>query len=290
MRLRTALRLGRVSNLPTVWTNTLAGAVLAGATRFGAELPLMLLAFSLFYIGGMFLNDAFDARFDAAIRPERPIPSGEVSALAVFRWGFGLMAAGLGLLAVVGFAFGARTGGWPALAGLALGGAITLYDWNHKKNLLGPVVMGLCRVLVIVGAALCITLSPPAALWAGAVLMLCYLIGLTYVAKQENLGKVENLWPLLFLAAPVLYGAWLATQIAFVGVFWLLFCAWMGVALWLLRRRAKGDIPRAVVSLIAGISLLDAMLIAGTGSMALAALALLGFGVTLFFQRYVPGT
>jgi 4-hydroxybenzoate polyprenyltransferase len=64
----------------------------------------------------------------------------------------------------------------------------------------------------------------------------------------------------------------------------------MLVALWFLRRRAKGDIPRAVVSLIAGISLLDALLIAGTGSLALAALALAGFGVTLFFQRYIAGT
>jgi len=290
MRVRTALQLGRVSNLPTVWTNTLAGAVLAGATGFGAELPVMLLAFSLFYIGGMFLNDAFDAKFDAAVRPERPIPSGEVGAGTVFRWSFSLMLAAVVLLAFVGFALGAKTGGWPALAGLALAAAITLYDWNHKTNVFSPVVMGLCRVLVVLGAGLCVTLALPAALWAGAALLLSYLIGLTYVAKQENLGQVENLWPLLFLAAPVLYGAWLATQFALVGIFWLLFCGWMLVALWLLRRRAKGDIPRAVVSLIAGISLLDAMLIAGTGSMGLAALALLGFGVTLFFQRYVSGT
>ena len=290
MRLRTALQLGRVSNLPTVWTNTLAGAVLAGAAGFGAELPVMLLAFSLFYIGGMFLNDAFDARFDAAVRPERPIPSGEVGAGTVYRWGFGLLAAAVMLLAVVGFTLGARTGAWPALAGVALAAAITLYDWNHKKNLLSPVVMGLCRVLVVVGAGLCVTLALPAALWAGAALMLSYLIGLTYVAKQENLGRVENLWPLLFLAAPVLYGVWLATQSAWVGIYWLLFCGWMLVALWLLRRRAKGDIPRAVVSLIAGISLLDGMLIAGTGSTGLAALAVLGFGVTLFFQRYISGT
>jgi len=101
---------------------------------------------------------------------------------------------------------------------------------------------------------------------------------------------VENLWPLLFLGAPVAYGAWLALAQPMVGVFWLLFSGWMLVALWFLRRRAKGDIPRAVVSLIAGISLLDALLIAGTGSVALAVLALAGFGVTLFFQRYIAGT
>jgi len=282
VKLRTALRLGRVSNLPTAWTNTLAGAVLAGAGGFGAQFALMLLAFSLFYTGGMFLNDAFDAGFDAAQRPERPIPSGEVTMREVFGWGYGMMAAGLVLLAWIGVA--------PALAGLALAVAITYYDWNHKGNVLSPVVMGICRVLVYVAAGLCITLALPDALWIGAALMLCYLIGLTYVAKQENLGSVENLWPLLFLAAPVAYGAWLALSQPAVGLFWLLFSGWMLVALWFLRRRRKGDIPRAVVSLIAGISLLDALLIAGTGSVALAVLALAGFGVTLFFQRYISGT
>jgi 4-hydroxybenzoate polyprenyltransferase len=282
VNLRTALRLGRVSNLPTVWTNTLAGAVLAGADAFGPEFAVMLLAFSLFYTGGMFLNDAFDAQFDAAQRPERPIPSGEISGREVFRYGYGLLAAGIALLAWIGIA--------PAIAGLTLATAITFYDWHHKKNLLGPVVMGLCRVLVYVGAGLCTTLGLPMALWIGGALMLCYLIGLTYIAKQENLGRVENLWPLAFLAAPVAYGAWRAAGQPVVGVFWLLFSGWMLVALWFLWRRRRGDVPRAVVSLIAGISLLDAMLVAGTGSVALAVLALAGFGVTLFFQRYIAGT
>jgi 4-hydroxybenzoate polyprenyltransferase len=282
VKLGTALRLGRVSNLPTVWTNTLAGAVLAGAGGFGAEFALVLLAFSLFYTGGMFLNDAFDAPFDAVHRPERPIPSGEIGAREVFACGYGMMALGTVVLAWFGIA--------PALAGLTLAVAITFYDWHHKMNVFGPVVMGLCRVLVYVGAGLCFTLALPPALWIGAALMLCYLIGLTYVAKQENLGRVENLWPLLFLAAPVAYGAWLAASQAVAGAFWLLFTGWMLVALWFLRRRRKGDIPRAVVSLIAGISLLDALLIAGTGAPGLAVLALAGFGVTLFFQRHIAGT
>jgi 4-hydroxybenzoate polyprenyltransferase len=282
VRLRSALALGRVSNLPTVWTNTLAGAVLAGAAAFGAEFAVMLVAFSLFYTGGMFLNDAFDAPWDAKQRAERPIPAGEVSRREVFGWGFGMMALGVALLAWIGVA--------PALAGIALAATITYYDWHHKGNVFSPVVMGLCRVLVYVAAGLCITRALPGALWIGAALMLCYLIGLTYIAKQENLGRVENLWPLAFLAAPVAWGAWLALQQPFVGPFWLLFTGWMLVALRFLRRRAKGDIPRAVVSLIAGISLLDALLIAGTGALALAVIALAGFGVTLFFQRYVAGT
>jgi 4-hydroxybenzoate polyprenyltransferase len=290
MRLKTALQLGRVSNLPTVWTNTLAGAVLAGAPGFGSELAVMLLAFSLFYIGGMFLNDAFDAAYDASQRPERPIPSGEASRAGVFGCGFGLMAGGIVLLLWIGFAFEPRTGIRPALGGVALAGMITFYDAYHKNNPLSPVVMGLCRVLVYVGAGLCYTLMLPPGLWIGSVLMLCYLIGLTYIAKQENLGSVENLWPLVFLAAPVAYGAWLIPAQGTVAFFWLLFSTWMLVALWFLRRRRPGDIPRAVVSLIAGISLLDAVLIAGTGSTALAVLALAGFGSALLFQRYIAGT
>ena len=179
---------------------------------------------------------------------------------------------------------------WPALGGLALAGAITFYDAYHKKNPLSPVIMGLCRVLVYVAAGLCYATVLPNALWAGCVMMLCYLIGLTYIAKQENLAQVENLWPLLFLAVPVLYGFWLFASHWAVVFVWLLFTAWILVALWFLRRRQKGDIPRAVISLIAGISLLDAMLIAGAGSAALAVLALVGFGLTLAFQRTISGT
>src|SRR5690606_23727822 len=44
-------------------------------------------------------------------------------------------------------------------------------------------------------------------LLAGAAVVWAYVIGLTYVAKQEKLGRVASLWPLLFLAAPFVYGA-----------------------------------------------------------------------------------
>ena len=282
MKLRTALTLGRVSNLPTVWTNTLAGALLAGARDPGPELALAVLAFSLFYTGGMFLNDAFDAPWDARERPERPIPSGQAGRGEVFAWGFSFMAVGIAFLSWIGRA--------PAVAGVALAGVITFYDWNHKANPLSPVVMGLCRVLIYVGAALCYTASLPEQFWFGAAALLCYLIGLTYMAKQETLARVENLWPLAFLAVPVLYGAWLIASAPLVAPFWVIFCGWMAVALWFLRRRQRGDIPRAVVSLIAGISLLDALLIAGAGLPGLALAALAGFGITLFFQRYIAGT
>ena len=99
MNLALALRLGRISNLPTVWTNVLVGCRARRRPARRPSLAALMLALSLFYVGGMFLNDAFDRDFDAEHRPERPIPSGQVSAQQVFSFGFGLLVAGVALVA-----------------------------------------------------------------------------------------------------------------------------------------------------------------------------------------------
>lgn len=285
-----ALRLGRVSNLPTVWTNMLTGIVLAGGQVLDARTLPLLIALSLFYVAGMYLNDAFDAEIDAVERPERPIPSGQVSRQVVSTLGFGMLGTALLILLWLGFGVQAGTGIWPALAGAILAATIVFYDWHHKGNVFSPVVMGVCRMLVYVTAGVTFAASLPAPLMFAAVVLLSYLIGVTYVAKQENLGEVKNLWPLMFLAAPVAYGAFLSVDRPLSGLYWVLFVAWIGVALWLLRRRRPGDIPRAVIALLAGICLLDAVLIAGAGATGLAAVAVLGFLVTLALQRLVAGT
>jgi 4-hydroxybenzoate polyprenyltransferase len=292
MSWQVALRLGRVSNLPTVWTNTLAGIVLAGGSVLEPWTLALMVALSLFYTAGMYLNDAFDAGIDAFERPERPIPAGLVSAETVFGAGFGMMALGLGVLLWVGYAAPGGTGIGPVFAGLGLCAAIVLYNRRHKDNPLSPVLMGICRVLVYVTAGLAVTPELPGALRAGALMLLCYLIGLTYIAKQETLGEVRNLWPLLFLAAPVVYGLRLvADDTPRVSALMLvIFSAWIGVALGFLWRRRQGDVPRAVISLIAGISLLDALLIAGAGAADVAWLAVAGFALTLAAQRFVAGT
>ncbi|HEX6141089.1 MAG TPA: UbiA family prenyltransferase [Geminicoccaceae bacterium] len=290
MRWRTALALGRVSNLPTVWTNSLAGVVLAGGA-IDLRLPLLLLATSAFYVGGMWLNDAFDRAIDAEQRPERPIPSGEVGARTVFGTGFGLLGLGLLLLVWIGFGFAAGTGIWPVLAGLGLAAAIVLYDAWHKSNPVSPLLMGLCRVLVYVTAGLAVVAALPWPLVGGALALLCHLIGLTYVAKQETLDEVGNLWPLLFLMAPPVYGASVGGFDSVSGtLLWLGFVAWLGFALVLLIQRRPGDVPRAVVSLIAGISLLDGLLIAAAGAPGLAWFGPLGFLLTLVLQRWIAGT
>jgi hypothetical protein len=41
----------------------------------------------------------------------------------------------------------------------------------------------------------------------GAVLLLCYLVGLTYAAKQERRDRLEHHWPLVLPALPLLFAA-----------------------------------------------------------------------------------
>jgi len=74
---------------------------LAGGASFDTRVPLLMVALSLFYVGGMFLNDGFDREVDARERPERPLPSGRATPREVFAIGFGLLAAGLVLLATM---------------------------------------------------------------------------------------------------------------------------------------------------------------------------------------------
>ncbi|MEO8156501.1 MAG: UbiA family prenyltransferase [Betaproteobacteria bacterium] len=290
MKLSVALKLGRVSNLPTVWSNVLTGMALAGGAAIDSRLLTLIVSFSLFYVGGMFLNDAFDHGFDAKARPERPIPSGQVNAAQVHAFGFGMLAGGLALLAWVGYGYEPLTQWRPVAAGFALAAAIVFYNWHHKNNPLSPLVMGVCRMLVYVTAALAVAVVVPQQVVVAAVVLLCYLIGLTFAAKKEHLGRLENAWPLVFLAVPVLYGIHLATARPIVVLPLVLLAAWATYALWLLRRRKPGDVPRAVVSLIAGISLLDSMLLAGSGQLLFACLAAVAFVITLALQCWISGT
>src|SRR5579863_9878663 len=103
--LRTCLVLGRVSNLPTVWSNCLAAWWLGGGGNLRKLFPLLLGA-TLLYLGGMFLNDAMDANFDSQHRRDRPIPSGIITAKSVWRMGIGLLIAGLVNLFLLGMTTG----------------------------------------------------------------------------------------------------------------------------------------------------------------------------------------
>ena len=281
--LATLLRLGRVSNLPTVWTNVLAGTVLAGGAWQSWRTGLLLVAMSLFYLGGMYLNDYFDRAIDAHERPERPIPAGEISAMAVAAIGFGLLALGIAAMAPMGAAATAT--------GAILAAVIVGYDAFHKGNPSAPVVMGACRALVYCGAAIAVSGGVPAIVLIAALALIAYVAGLTYAARQESLDHVGNLWPLVLLAAPLAVVLFLAPHALTALAICLLLAAALAPAVyWLVRRPAPGSISRAVAWLIAGISLVDAAFLVAAGALVPAALAVTGFAATLMAQKYVAGT
>lgn len=285
-----ALRLGRASNLPTVWTNVLAGIALSGAAMTAPPALLLILSLSLFYVAGMFLNDAFDRDVDRRNRPNRPIPAGEVTAASVFVCGFGLLAVGLALLLAVGYGTSAGTDWRAPAAGVLLAAAIVFYDAWHKTNPLGPFVMGACRLLVYCVAGLAVAGMLTERLLLAAIVSLCYLIGLTYAAKQEGLRRVENFWPLLFLAVPFAYGLSFALAGGAPLVLFALLLATVIAALILMFRPGAPDVPHAMMLLIAGISLLDGLFMAAWGQAMLAAAAVAAFLLTLAFQRFIAGT
>ncbi len=279
----TLLKLGRVSNLPTVWTNVLAGAVLSGGDWRNWRLGLMLVAMSSFYVGGMYLNDYFDRAIDGRERPERPIPSGQISAHTVAAIGFCLIGAGAVATAAMG----------PAAAAMAalLAISIVAYDLHHKANPFAPVVMGACRALVYGATATALSGGVTILVAVAALAIAAFVAGLTYAARQESLDKIGNLWPLLLLAAPMLVAVGVVRQGPGAMAVYLLLVVWTAAAVYLLvRRPVAGSVSRAVGWLIAGISLGDAAILASTGAVIPALAAIGGFFLTLVAQKYVPGT
>jgi 4-hydroxybenzoate polyprenyltransferase len=282
---QTLLRLGRVSNLPSVWTNVIAGATIANAAATIADVAVVGLVMTAFYVGGMYLNDFFDKEIDARERPGRPIPAGDISAGAVLAIGFALLAIGVALLLAP---FGPLTAIW----GLALAAAIVLYDAWHKGNIFAPVIMGLCRALVYLATGAAVSGEIRSTLIIGATALAAHVIGLTYAAKQENLNQVGKLWPLFILAGPLLFalsgisGGWPVV----IGA--LVLCAVDIAAVRLLARRVTPDaVPRAVSMLIAAICLVDALAVAlYGGGMLLACLCASGYVLTRLFQAVIPGT
>ena len=63
-RARGYLALARISNSPTVVSDALAGAALAGALWPDSRVVAVAVAMVLFYTAGMFLNDVCDLAID----------------------------------------------------------------------------------------------------------------------------------------------------------------------------------------------------------------------------------
>lgn len=280
--LRTLLILGRVSNLPTVWSNCLVGWLLGGGGSF-RRLALLCLGATCLYLGGMFLNDAFDSEHDRHYRSERPIPSGAISAAKVWGWGLGWLIAGVLLLSLLG----------PDTLAVALllSAAVLIYDAIHKLVTLSPWLMAFCRFLLyLLAASAALRGITGLAIWGGMALAL-YIVGLSYIARKESVRGPVQFWPVWLLAAPVLL-AWVvnagqykvrALALALILAAWVIHCV---------RETYWGSPPRigrTVSGLLAGICLVDLLALAG-GTFPIACVFTLLFIAALLGQKFFPAT
>jgi len=281
----TWLILGRVSNLPTVWSNLLVGWCLEGGGVDVRSITILLFGGSLLYIGGMFLNDFCDADFDSRYRPERPIPAGVVSrglvgwiAGAEFFWGMGLLS---------------MLGGKILLPAFLLLGCIILYDVVHKKTFLAPFLMGACRVLLYFLGAAAVGHSSGTGLnliLAGLALGL-YVVGITFFARSESRPDTGTRWSWMFLFLPVLN---VSTGDSILnGLYFFLFAGlllvWMG---WLLGSFFLGSnrsVGRVVSGLLAAIVLVDCLMVAPVLGFQ-TVWFLIFFVLAILLQRIIPAT
>jgi hypothetical protein len=149
------------------------------------------------------------------------------------------------------------------------------------------VLMGGCRFLVYIVAALAVVAHVALEVWTAAAVLLLYIVGLTQVAKAEG-GGLLAAWPLAAVLAAI--GYW----VGWVDSVWMVllliaFAAWVWRALWLVR--SAGRIGQGVVSLIAGVALFDALAVASAGGgIAPVAVCIACFLVTIGLQTKIAGT
>ncbi len=144
------------------------------------DLWLLLLSTSGLYLGGMVLNDVFDAKLDASERPERPIPSGRISLRSAAIFGCLLMLAGVLAAAMVGT---------PSLIVAALiVPCVLAYNGFLKSTIAAPLGMGTCRFLnLMLGASAVPEMNM---LWQSlpmtvAAALGIYIVGVTVFARNE---------------------------------------------------------------------------------------------------------
>lgn len=183
------LKLCRVSNLPTVWTNVLAAVVLSGSD-FSGYIAVPAFSMSLFYSGGMCMNDVLDSGLDRLRRPSRPIPSGLISPFRGAVFSAVLLLAGL---LVLGFS------PYPEAlySGSVLLALIIAYNLFHNMFTGSILLMAGCRFMIFaVTAAAVQGRAAKFVLMAGAIQFL-YTIAISYMARLEKKHFSSLVFPII---------------------------------------------------------------------------------------------
>lgn len=186
------LQLMRPANLVTAVADILAGSFLASLfmqtpVSDGYGLGLLILSTVGLYGGGVVMNDVFDAKLDAVERPERPIPSGQVSKTAATILGLGLLLGGIVCAAI----FRELSG---LLATIIAVLALVYNRFGKHHPVIGPINMGLCRGINLMLGLSLIYGGYSAGKWVGIVPII-YIAAITMISRDEvHGGKRKTLY------------------------------------------------------------------------------------------------
>lgn len=290
-------RLLRLSLAPSAVADVIAGHVAASGAWRPAEWGAVAAASLCLYHGGMALNDWADRAHDAAARPERPLPSGAISARAALLVALVLLGSGA---AIAWFALPPGSQWIP----VALVLAIAAYDLGGRGAWSGPLLLGACRgANLALGIAAAGPLQPwslaPVGLYAG------YVVAVSRVGRHEDASSptvsIAQLRAPLATAALCMLGLvltppWPGEPLSFA-VARAAALALALAALWPLRAwHTRPVLERAEVVACMG-QLLRRLLVCAalialtraTGaSFAAAALVLCGYPLAFFLRRIFP--
>ena len=275
------LELCRVSNLPTVISNCVAGSLVAEGI-LGLALIFVLIGASLVYSGGMVMNDAVDFRYDKEFKKDRPIVSSKISLFSSWQLAVLFLVSGSVFLGI-----GSTSYFWVALLIIS----IIFYNVFHKKFGITIYVMGFCRSLLYFIAGYTISLSNSVILW-GLVLGL-YTAGITLVARGEDTDQKVKMIGIILLTAPVFLSIY-CSLVSLNLIVPIIFSSSALIVLILYSLRIinsenPGKIGKAVSLLIAGMCIVDSMAVSSViGYQGL--LFIFGVPIVLIFQRKIAGT
>ena len=181
------LKLMRPANIITAFADILAGSsIVAGGliVFYSADLYLLLLATAGLYGGGVVLNDYFDAEIDQQERPERPIPSGQVTKSEALTLGVVLFLIGIAASFVVNVVSG--------FLAVAIAVLATAYDAKGKHiDWIGPINMGLCRGLnLLLGMSILPAITGEN--WYLLFIPVIYIAAITSISKGEVTGSTRK--------------------------------------------------------------------------------------------------
>lgn len=254
------LRLCRIGTWFSPAADVLASSAIA-QVALGVDVVRAMVASVLIYGAGMVWNDIADRELDRKQRPERPLPSGDLSMGFAVIFGLLLLGGGIGLSPC------------PTHHGL-IAGLVLVYDFLGKRlEWLGALNMGVLRALNLsTGLFLAGDAIPDEARRALLIAALCYgiyIVAVTFVGIFEDTPSVRGRTVATVQAAPPL--AAFAGICVVQGAFWPAPAIASLPVLWFLRRNARTrewtqqQIRRSMMFLLLGTMLYTSMLTLAAG-------------------------